>query len=75
MPHIVPLAPQVVAILKDLYPLTSHSLYVFPNVWESGRSINKNALCVALRIVGIEPDEMTAHGFRAVARTLLDEVL
>lgn len=75
MPHIVPLAPQVVTLLKDLYPLTSHSRYVFPSLWESGRPINKNALCVGLRIVGIEPDKMTAHGFRAIARTLLDEVL
>ena len=74
-PHIVPLAPQVMAILKDLYPLTGKDEYVFPSLRQNNRPINRGTLVAALRCMGIGTDEMTTHGFRAIARTLLDEVL
>ena len=77
-PHIVPLAPQVISILKELHPLTGHTPFVFPNLIQrttQTRSISKNALLYALRALGVSDTEMTPHGFRAIARTLLDEVL
>ena len=75
--HIVPLARQAVAILQELEPLTGRGRYVFPSARSpSGRRpMSDNALLVALRSMGFPKDEMTVHGFRAMARTLLDEVL
>lgn len=74
-PHIVPLAPQVMSILKELHPLTCHKEYVFPSMREARQPMSHSAIVYALRGAGIGPDELTAHGFRAMARTLLDEVL
>jgi len=74
-PHIVPLAPQVMEILKELHPLTGHGEYVFPASWQKGKPMGKTTLIAALRGMGIGQEEMTPHGFRAMARTLLDEVL
>lgn len=74
-PHLVPLAPQAVAILKDLRPLTRHSLCVFPSTLGESRCISENTLRTALRRLGYSNDEMTAHGFRAMARTLMVEKL
>ncbi|CAK7043639.1 MAG: Prophage integrase IntA [Desulfovibrio sp.] len=74
-PHIVPLAPQVMTILKDLHDLTGHGEWVFPSVYQKNEPIGKTTILAALRGMGIGPDEMTPHGFRAMARTLLDEVL
>jgi Integrase len=74
-PHIVPLAPQVMAILKELYLLTGHGHWVFPSQWQKNQPMGKTTLLAALRGMGISGDEMTPHGFRAMARTLLDEVL
>ncbi len=74
-PHIVPLATQAVAILKDLQPLTGKSEWVFPGVRSGKRPMSNNTILAALRNLGFEKDEMTGHGFRAMARTLLDEVL
>lgn len=73
--HIVPLARQVVAILKELHPLTGHGRYVFPSARTGERPMSDNAILAALRRLGIGKDEMTGHGFRAMARTILDEVL
>ena len=73
--HIVPLAPQVMTILKTLYAYTGHQEWVFPHQWQKGSPMSKTALLAALRSMGITADEMTPHGFRAMARTLLDEVL
>ena len=73
--HIVPLATQAIAILKELYPLTCNSPYVFPSARSIGRPMSDNAILAALRRMGIEKDVMTGHGFRAMARTILDEVL
>lgn len=74
-PHIVPLSSQAVAILKDLYPLTGHSMYLFPSPRSPLRPMSDNAILSALRRMGFEKDEMSGHGFRAMARTILDEVL
>jgi len=74
-PHIVPLAAQAVAILKDLRPMTGRGRYVFPSARTSARPMSDNAILTAMRRMGIGEDEMTGHGFRAVARTILDEVL
>lgn len=73
--HIVPLAHQVVDILRQLHPLTGHGRYVFPSARTGERPMSDNAILAALRRLGIPKDEMTGHGFRAMARTILDEVL
>src|SRR5690606_27644866 len=74
-PHIIPLATQAVDILKWLHPLTSHGKYVFPSLKGASRPLSNNAIRVALRTMGYDKQTMTVHGFRAMARTLLDEVL
>lgn len=73
--HIVPLATQTVAILRELHPLTGRGTYVFPSVRTRDRPMSNNAILAAFRRLGIPQDEMTGHGFRAMARTILDEVL
>jgi len=73
--HIVPLSSQAVAILRDLHALTGRGRYVFPNVRDYFKPMNENSLCAAMRTAGIPRDVATVHGFRAVARTMLDEVL
>lgn len=73
--HIVPLSRQAVAILKDLHPLTQDDGWVFPGARPNGRPMSNNAVLTALRAMGIAKDTMTGHGFRATARTLLDEAL
>src|SRR6185437_7811584 len=75
LPHAVPLAPQAVAILRDLYPLTGASHYVFPGARSTKRPLSNMTVNAALRRLGYDKDTMTAHGFRAIARTILDEVL
>ena len=72
-PHFVPLAPQAVAILKDLQPLTGHGRYVFPSLRTGERAMSDNTINAALRRMGFASDEMSAHGFRAMARTLMIE--
>lgn len=74
--HIVPLARQAVEILGDLYPVTGNGLYVFPNGRSRERPMSDMAMNAAMRRMGIDTKgEQTSHGFRAVARTILDEVL
>lgn len=73
--HIVPLSSQAVAILKELRPLTGRSSYVFPSARSAQRPMSDNAILAAMRSMGIPKEEMTGHGFRAAARTILDEVL
>ena len=72
--HIVPLAPQVMEILQKLRALSNDCEWVFPDLWRSG-PMGRSSMVSALRSMGIGKDEMSAHGFRAIARTLLDEVL
>jgi integrase len=71
--HIVPLATQAVAILREIQPLTGAGLYVFPAIGTRTRPLSENTLGAALRRLGYTNDEMTAHGFRSVASTLLNE--
>lgn len=72
---IVPLSTQAVEILTELEPLTGRADYVFHSARSMTRPISNNTLNAALRRMGFTKDEMTAHGFRAMARTLLDEKL
>lgn len=74
-PHIVPLSNQAIEILKELKELTGASKYVFPSVRSFARPMSENTINAALRYMGYAKDIMTAHGFRALARTILDEVL
>lgn len=76
-PHIVPLSKQAIEILTNLHPLTGNGRFVFPSARtpNGSRAMSDVALLAALRRMGIGKDEMTVHGFRALARTVLDEVL
>ena len=74
-PHLVPLPPQAVALLRELFPLTGHSPYVFPSLVSAQRPMSENTLRVALRRMGYSNDDMTPHGFRAMARTIMVEKL
>lgn len=73
--HIVPLAKQAVDILWELHAVTGAGPYVFPGARSVTRPMSDNAILAAMRRLGIPADEMTGHGFRAMARTILDEVL
>jgi integrase len=73
-PHIVPLATQAVAILEDIQPLSGSGEWVFPGI-RGNRPMSNNTINAALRSLGFKKEEMCAHGFRAMARTLLDEQL
>lgn len=72
-PHLVPLSTQAVAVLRELGPLTGSGRYVFPSLRTPSRPISENTLGAALRRLGYSTEEMTAHGFRAMASTLLNE--
>jgi integrase len=74
-PHLVPLARQAVEILRELQTITGRSKYLFPSLRSFQRPMSDNAVLSALRRMGIPKEEMTGHGFRAMARTILDEVL
>lgn len=74
-PHLVPLSPQALAILADVRPLTGHGRYVFPGLLTGERCMSDNTIRTALRRMGYNNDEMSAHGFRAMARTLMAERL
>jgi integrase len=74
-PHLVPLAPQAVAILRELHALTGRGRYLFPSARSPQRPMSNNAVLSALRRMGYDKAEMSGHGFRAMARTVLDEVL
>ena len=74
-PHLVPLSTQAIEILRELHALTGGGRYVFPGARTNGRPMSDNAVLAALRRMGYAKDEMSGHGFRAMARTILDEVL
>jgi integrase len=74
-PHIVPLSQQAVEILRELQPLTGHGKFVFPCARSLSRPMSNNSINSALRRMGFDKSEITGHGFRAMARTILDEVL
>jgi len=71
--HIVPLPRQAVGILRELVVITGRQRYVFPAIGGGGRPISENTLNGALRRIGYTGDVMTAHGFRTMASTLLNE--
>ena len=71
--HIVPLATQATKVLKELHPLTGTGKYVFPSVRSAHRAMSENTVLGALRRLGYTKDEMTGHGFRSMASTLLNE--
>jgi integrase len=71
--HIVPLSKQAIAILKELEPLTGRGRYLFPSVRTSDRPMSENTVNAALRRLGYTSDQMTGHGFRSMASTLLNE--
>jgi len=73
--HIVPLSRQAVKILSELHPLTGLGRYVFPSARSTARPMSDNAILAAMRRMGISKEVMSGHGFRAMARTILDEVL
>ena len=72
-PHLVPLAKQAVDALRELQPLTGHGRYVFPSLLGEDHCMSENTIRAALRRMGYGNDEMSAHGFRAMARTILVE--
>jgi integrase len=71
--HIVPLSQQAVEILRSIHPLTGSGRYVFPSVRTTVRPMSENTVNAALRRMGYEKNEMTGHGFRSMASTLLHE--
>jgi integrase len=74
-PHIVPLCIQAIEILTELKALTGEGRYVFPSILSATRPMSRTTIHAALRRMGYDKDTMTGHGFRAMARTILDEVL
>lgn len=74
-PHIVPLSKQALKLLRELHPLTYRGKWVFPSARGRSRPLSENGVRTALRTLGFENETMTPHGFRAMARTILDEVL
>lgn len=75
-PHLVPLSSQAVEILKDLLPFSGHLEYVFPGGRDPKRPMSDAAVNAAMRRLGIDTqNELTGHGFRAMARTILHERL
>lgn len=73
--HIVPLSSQALEVLRSIHALTGDGKYVFPSIRSSERCMSENTLNAALRSMGYSKEVMTAHGFRAMARTILEEVL
>lgn len=71
--HIVPLSRQAVEVLRAIHPLTASGRYVFPGLRTTERPMSENTVNAALRRMGYEKDEMTGHGFRSMASTLLHE--
>lgn len=73
-PHRVPLSPQVLAMLEELRPFTGDGRFLFPSFRSPRQCMSENTINAALRRLGYAQDEMTAHGFRAMAATLLNEM-
>jgi integrase len=72
--HKVPLSRQVLAMIEELRTITGHRRYLFPCMGSPRRPMSENGVNQALRRLGYETGEMTAHGFRAMAATLLNEM-
>ena len=74
-PHFVPLAIRAVQILHEVQPMTGHGQYVFPSLLTGERPMSENTIRTALRRMGYTNEDMTPHGFRAMARTVRVEQL
>lgn len=74
-PHIIPLCKQALTILRELDTMPRRGKYIFPSARGASRPLSENGIRTALRSMGFDNNTMTPHGFRAMARTLLDEVL
>jgi integrase len=74
-PHIVPLSPQALAILRELHHLTGQGTYLFPSIRSIAKPISDNTMNAGLRRLGYSKEEIVSHGWRAIFRTLADEVL
>lgn len=72
-PHIVPLSSQAVEVLTEILPITGKGRYVFPSVRTNARPMSENTVLAALRRMGFTKEEMSGHGFRAMASTVLHE--
>jgi len=72
-PHFVPLSTQAVEILQELQPLTGDKRFVFPGERSRDRAMSNNTVNAALRRLGYSSEQMTGHGFRSMASTLLNE--
>ena len=72
--HIVPLATQAIEVLRFVYELTGKNKWIFPSARMDGRPMSENTVRVALRSMGYSNDQMTAHGFRGMASTRLNEM-
>jgi integrase len=72
--HLIPLSRQSVEVLQELHPFTGNGRYVFPGVRTTSRPMSENAVTAALRRMGYSREEMTGHGFRTLASTLLNEM-
>ena len=72
--HIVPLSTQAIAIIEELHSITGHGRFLFPSLRTNERPISQNTLNAALRRLGYSKEEMTAHGFRTIASTQLNEL-
>jgi integrase len=73
-PHIIPLSRQALAILETIEHDAEYSSYLFPSLRSVNRPMSENTINAALRRMGFAQDEMTGHGFRAMAATLLNEM-
>lgn len=71
-PHDVPLSKQALLTLEEVWPLSEHGGLVFPSIRSTRRPLSENAMNAALRRMGYSKDEVTAHGFRVTASTILN---
>jgi integrase len=72
-PHRVPLAPRAIAVLRELQAITGHGKFLFPSLRSAARCMSENTINAALRRLGFTKDEMTGHGFRSAASSMLNE--
>lgn len=73
--HIVPLSEQAITLLREVQHVSGHGKYVFPSIRTGERPMSENTVNAALRALGYDNTMQTAHGFRATARTIMDEVM
>ncbi|GGA41026.1 tyrosine-type recombinase/integrase [Pelagibacterium lentulum] len=73
VPHDVPLSKQALRVLGEVWPLSEHGCLVFSSIRSTRRPISENAMNAALRRMGYGKDEVTAHGFRVTASTILNQ--